>query len=86
MTHLVGHKRTPRASSKELQASLGSVKVRIHDWTIKKEKKKRDKNGILGSVTGWKPLLTKKKTKAPLTFAKNILIIIIIIIIIPQDF
>ncbi len=62
----------PRTTSKELQASLASIKVSVHDSTIRK---RLGKNGIHGRVPRQKPLLTKKNTKARLTFAKNILII-----------
>ncbi len=66
----------PRTTSKQLQASLASIKVSVHDSTIRK---RLGKNGIHGRVPRQKPLLTKKNTKARLTFAKKILII-------PQDF
>ncbi len=59
----------PRTTSKELQASLASIKVSVHDSTIRK---RLGKNGIHGRVPGQKPLLTKKNTKARLTFAKII--------------
>ena len=58
----------PRTTSKELQASLASVKVSVHDSTIRK---RLGKNGIHGRVPRRKPLLTKKNTKARLTFAKK---------------
>ncbi len=61
----------PRTTSKELQASLASIKVSVHDST----RKRLGKNGINGRVPRQKPLLTKKNTKACLTLAKNILII-----------
>ncbi len=55
----------PRTTSKELQASLASIKVSVHDSTIRKT---LGKNSI---HCHWqKPLLTKKNTKARLTFAK----------------
>ncbi|KAF7654779.1 hypothetical protein LDENG_00064760 [Lucifuga dentata] len=58
----------PRTTSKALQASLASVKVSVHDSTIRK---RLGKNGIHGRVPRRKPLLTKKNTKARLTFAKK---------------
>ena len=58
----------PRLTSKELQASLASVKVSVHDSTIRK---RLGRNGIHGRVARRKPLLTKKNTKARLTFAKK---------------
>ncbi len=58
----------PRTTSKELQASLPSIKVSVHDSTIRK---RLGKNGIHGRVPRQKPLLTKKNTKARLTFAKK---------------
>ncbi len=60
----------PRTTSKELQASLASIKVSVHDSTIRK---RLGKNGIHGRVPRKKPLLTKKNTKARLTFAKKYL-------------
>ncbi len=66
----------PRTTSKELQASLASIKVSVHDSTIRK---RLGKNGIHGRVPRQKPLLTKKNTKACLTFAKKYLDY-------PQDF
>ena len=57
-----------RTTSKELQASFASVKVSVHDSTIRK---RLGKNGIHGRVPRRKPLLTKKNTKARLTFAKK---------------
>ncbi len=59
----------PRTTSKELQASLASIKVSVHDSTIRK---RLGKNCIHGRVPRQKPLLTKKNTKARLTFAKKI--------------
>ncbi len=59
----------PRTTSKELQASLASIKVSVHDLIIRKD---WAKNGIHGRVPRQKPLLTKKNTKAHLTFAKKI--------------
>ncbi len=58
----------PRTTSKDLQASLASINVSAHDSAI------RDwgKNGIRGSVPKQKTPLTKKNTKAHLTFAKKI--------------
>ncbi len=59
----------PRTTSKELQASLAWIKVSVHDSTIRNH----------GRVPRQKPLLTKKNTKARLTFAKKYLDY-------PQDF
>ncbi len=56
-----------RTISKELQASLASIKVSVHDSTIRK---RLGKNGIHGRVPRQKTLLTKKNIKQ-----KNILII-----------
>ncbi len=47
----------PRTTSKELQASLTSIKVSVHYSTIRK---RLGKNGIHGRVPRQKPLLTKK--------------------------
>ncbi len=58
----------PRTTSKELQASLASVKVSVHDSTIRKT---LGKNGIHEKVPRQKPLLTKQNTKSSLTFAKK---------------
>ncbi len=58
----------PRTTSKELQASLASIKVSVHDSTIRK---RLGKNGIHEKVPRQKPLLTKHNTKACLTFAKK---------------
>ncbi len=58
----------PRTTSKELQASLASIKVSVHDSTIRK---RLGKNSIHGRVPRQKPLLTKKNTKVCLTFAKK---------------
>ncbi len=66
----------PRTTSKELQASLASIKVSVHDSTIRK---RLGKNSIHERVPRQKPLLTKKNTKARLTFAKKYLDY-------PQDF
>ncbi len=66
----------PRTTSKELQASLDSIKVSVHDSTIRK---RLGKNGIHGRVPRQKPLLTKKNTKSRLTFDKKYLDY-------PQDF
>ncbi len=56
-----------RTTSKELQASLASIKVSVHDSTIRK---RLGKNGIHGRVPRQNPLLIKKNTKSHLTFAK----------------
>ncbi len=61
----------PRTTSKELQASHAShasIKVSVHDSTIRK---RLAKNSIHGRVPRQKPLLTKKNTEACLTFAKK---------------
>ncbi len=72
-----GHRiKEPRTTSKELQASLASIKFSVHDSTIRE---RLGKNGIHGKVPRQKPLLTKKNTKACLTFAKQYLYY-------PQDF
>uniref|UniRef100_A0A9J7YL83 Transposase Tc1-like domain-containing protein n=1 Tax=Cyprinus carpio carpio TaxID=630221 RepID=A0A9J7YL83_CYPCA len=55
-------------TSKELQASLSSVKVSVHDSTIRK---RLDKNGLQGRVPRRKPLLSKKNIKAHLSFARK---------------
>lgn len=59
-SHPVDNKK-PRIKSKELQASLGSVKVSLNDATIRKGLGKN------GSAPRQKTLLTKKNTKAYLT-------------------
>ncbi len=66
----------PRTTSKELHASLASIKVSVHDSTIRK---RQGKNSIHGWVPRQKPLLSKKNTKARLTFANKYLDY-------PQDF
>ncbi len=53
---------------KELQASLASVKVSVHDSTIRK---RLGKNGLHDRVPRWKPLLSKKNIKARLSFARK---------------
>ena len=58
----------PTTTFKELQASLASVKISVHDSTIRK---RLGKNGIHGRVPRRKPLLTKKNKKAHLTFGKK---------------
>lgn len=60
--------KNPRTTSKQLQDTLASVNVHVHDSTIRKT---LGKNGIHGRVPRRKPLLTKKNIKARLTFAKN---------------
>ncbi len=60
----------PGTTSKELQTSLASIKVSVHDSTMRK---RLGKNGIHGRVPRQKPLLTKKNRKARLTFAKKYL-------------
>uniref|UniRef100_A0A8C4SHN1 Transposase Tc1-like domain-containing protein n=1 Tax=Erpetoichthys calabaricus TaxID=27687 RepID=A0A8C4SHN1_ERPCA len=60
---------TPRATtSKELQASLASIKVSVHDSTIRK---RLGKNGLHGRCPRRKPLLSKKNIRARLNFAKK---------------
>ncbi|KAK3542023.1 hypothetical protein QTP86_010605 [Hemibagrus guttatus] len=58
----------PTTTSKELQASLASVKVSVHDSTIRK---RLGKNGLHGRVPRRKPLLNKKNIKARLSFARK---------------
>ncbi|KAK3509719.1 hypothetical protein QTP70_008457 [Hemibagrus guttatus] len=58
----------PTTTSKELQASLASVKVSVHDSTIRK---RLGKNGLHGRVPRPKPLLSKKNIKARLSFARK---------------
>ncbi|KAK3571282.1 hypothetical protein QTP86_005922 [Hemibagrus guttatus] len=58
----------PTTTSKELQASLASVKVSVHDSTIRK---RLGKNGLHGRVPRRKPLLSKKNIKASLSFARK---------------
>uniref|UniRef100_A0A8C1UCV8 Transposase Tc1-like domain-containing protein n=1 Tax=Cyprinus carpio TaxID=7962 RepID=A0A8C1UCV8_CYPCA len=61
-------KKEPRTTCKELQASLALISV--HDSTIRQI---LGKNGIHGRVPRQNSLLTKKNTKARLTFAKKYL-------------
>ncbi len=58
----------PTTTSKELQASLASVKVSVHDSTIRK---RLGKNGLHGRVPRLKPLLSKKNIKACLSLARK---------------
>ncbi|KAK3574884.1 hypothetical protein QTP86_018348 [Hemibagrus guttatus] len=58
----------PTTTSKELQASLASVKVSVQDSTIRK---RLGKNGLHGRVPRRKPLLSKKNIKARLSFARK---------------
>uniref|UniRef100_A0AAR2LJV0 Transposase n=1 Tax=Pygocentrus nattereri TaxID=42514 RepID=A0AAR2LJV0_PYGNA len=58
----------PTTTSKELQASLASVKVSVHASTIRK---RLGKNGLHGRVPRRKPLLSKKNIKAHLNFSKT---------------
>ncbi|KAK3535010.1 hypothetical protein QTP70_001966 [Hemibagrus guttatus] len=58
----------PTTTSKELQASLASVMVSVHDSTIRK---RLGKNGLHGRVPRRKPLLSKKNIKARLSFARK---------------
>ncbi len=62
----------PRTTSKELQASLASVKVSVHDSIIRK---RLGKNGIHGRVPRQTPLLTKRTQRLVSHLPKNILII-----------
>ncbi|KAF7640693.1 hypothetical protein LDENG_00022540, partial [Lucifuga dentata] len=61
-------RRSQKNPEQHLKASLASVKDSVHDSTIRK---RLGKNGIHGRVPRRKPLLTKKNTKARLTFAKK---------------
>ncbi len=61
----------PTTTSKELQASLASVKVSVHDSTIRK---RLGKNGLHGRVPRRKPLLSKKN-KLVSVLPENILMI-----------
>uniref|UniRef100_A0A8C4S766 Transposase n=1 Tax=Erpetoichthys calabaricus TaxID=27687 RepID=A0A8C4S766_ERPCA len=58
----------PRTTAKELQASLASIKVSVHDSTIRK---RLGKNGLHGRFPRRKPLLSKKNIRARLNFAKK---------------
>ncbi len=58
----------PKTTSKELQASLASVKVSVHDSTIRK---RLGRNGLHGRVPRPKPLLSKNNIKARLSFARK---------------
>uniref|UniRef100_A0A8C6KDX3 Transposase Tc1-like domain-containing protein n=1 Tax=Nothobranchius furzeri TaxID=105023 RepID=A0A8C6KDX3_NOTFU len=58
----------PRTTSKELQASLASIKVKVHDSTIRK---RLGKNGLHGRFPRHQPLLSKKNVRARLNFAKK---------------
>ncbi|KAK3556190.1 hypothetical protein QTP70_005587 [Hemibagrus guttatus] len=58
----------PTTTSKELQASLASVKVSVHDSTIRK---RLGKNDLHGRVPRRKPLLSKKNIKDRLSFARK---------------
>ncbi|KAK3530781.1 hypothetical protein QTP70_001580 [Hemibagrus guttatus] len=58
----------PTTTSKELQSSLASVKVSVHDSTLRK---RLGKNGLHGRVPRRKPLLSKKNIKARLSFARK---------------
>uniref|UniRef100_A0A9J7ZRY6 Transposase n=1 Tax=Cyprinus carpio carpio TaxID=630221 RepID=A0A9J7ZRY6_CYPCA len=58
----------PTTTSKELQASLVSVKVSVNDSSIRK---RLGKNGLHGRVPRRKPLLSKKNIKARLSFARK---------------
>uniref|UniRef100_A0A8C6PBJ9 Transposase n=1 Tax=Nothobranchius furzeri TaxID=105023 RepID=A0A8C6PBJ9_NOTFU len=58
----------PRTTSKELQASLASIKVSVHDSTIRK---RLGKKGLYGRFPRRKPLLSKKNIRACLNFVKK---------------
>ncbi|KAK3571029.1 hypothetical protein QTP86_001280 [Hemibagrus guttatus] len=58
----------PTTTSKELQASLASVKVSVHDSTIRK---RLGKNGLHGRVPRRRLLLSKKNIKARISFARK---------------
>uniref|UniRef100_A0A8C6Q7I4 Transposase n=1 Tax=Nothobranchius furzeri TaxID=105023 RepID=A0A8C6Q7I4_NOTFU len=58
----------PRTTSKELQASLASIKVSVHDSTIRK---RLGKNGLHGKFPRRQPLLSKKNIRACLNFDKK---------------
>ncbi|KAG2456962.1 TCB1 transposase, partial [Polypterus senegalus] len=58
----------PRTTSKELQASLASIKVSVHNSTIRK---RLGKNGLHGRFPRRKTLLRKKNIRARLNFAKK---------------
>ncbi len=66
--HIQEVTKDPTTTSKELQASLASVKVSVHDSTIRK---RLGKNGLHGRVPRLKPLLSKKNIKAHLSFARK---------------
>ncbi|KAK3562775.1 hypothetical protein QTP86_007093 [Hemibagrus guttatus] len=66
-THPGGHKR-PHNNIQRTAASLASVKVSVHDSTIRK---RLGKNGLRGRVPRRKPLLSKKNIKARLSFARK---------------
>lgn len=53
-------RKEPRMTSKELQASLASIKVSVHDYTIRKRLRK---NGINERFQRKKPLLIKNSAK-----------------------
>uniref|UniRef100_A0AAY5KSE6 Transposase Tc1-like domain-containing protein n=1 Tax=Esox lucius TaxID=8010 RepID=A0AAY5KSE6_ESOLU len=57
----------PTTTSKELQASLASVNVSVHDSI----RKRLDKNGLHGRVPRQKTLLSKKNIKAHIIFARK---------------
>uniref|UniRef100_A0A8C1VXN7 Transposase n=1 Tax=Cyprinus carpio TaxID=7962 RepID=A0A8C1VXN7_CYPCA len=63
-----GVTKDPTATSKELQASLASVKISVHDSTIGK---RLGKNGLHGRVLRRKLLLSKKNIKALLSFTRK---------------
>ncbi len=62
----------PTTTSKELQASLASVKVSVHDSTIRK---RLGKNGLHGRVPRRNPLLSKRTNRLVSALPENILMI-----------
>lgn len=54
-THPGGVTKEARQTSKEMQGSLASVKLSVHEFTVTKS---LGKNGMYGRVARFKPLLT----------------------------
>uniref|UniRef100_A0A8C2C0Y7 Tc1-like transposase DDE domain-containing protein n=1 Tax=Cyprinus carpio TaxID=7962 RepID=A0A8C2C0Y7_CYPCA len=69
MTHPRGHKR-PTTTCKVLQASLDSVKVSVHDSTIRK---RLGKKWSAWQSSKTKPLLSNKNIKARISFGRKYL-------------
>ncbi|KAK3556981.1 hypothetical protein QTP70_022323 [Hemibagrus guttatus] len=69
----------PTTTSKELQASLASVNVSVHDSTIRK---RLGKNGLHGRVPRRKPLLNKKN----ISFKRLVSVLPENILMIPKTF